>query len=199
MKLSYSKIINLFLFASMAFSACGVIAPAPTATPTVTATPLPTATSTVTLTPTATATETATETPTSTKTPTITPTFTATVPAESAQFMSATTSPGNTHSYVPNEKFSIDVTFKNTGTVAWTPNYCVAVVYTDRGDVTYQTTSVCVGDMRRKSVEPGEKIGFVFSAFGSEMLGTHSWGYVLINPKGKKVPGGTAGFSYVSH
>jgi hypothetical protein len=128
-----------------------------------------------------------------------TPLPTPTVEVLSAKMMSVSTSPGNRRSYVPNEKFSIDVTFLNTGTVPWTPDYCVAVVYTDKGDVTYQTKSTCVGDMNRKVVLPGEKIGFVFSAFGSEMVGPHNWGYVLMTPKGKLVPGGVAGFYYESH
>ena len=199
---AFNKIIQ-FLMASVILSACGLLpGAAETSTPpalpvpifsTSTATPLPS------ITPTLTATFTPEPSLTPSETPTITPTWTPIAPIISAQFLSATTSPGNTHSYVPNEKFTIDVVYKNTGTAPWTPNYCVAVVYVDRGDVTYQTTSVCVGDMKRAQVLPGEKIGFVFSAFGSETLGLHSWGYVLVDPKGKQVPGGVASFYYYSH
>jgi hypothetical protein len=89
---------------------------------------------------------------------------------------------------LPNVNFGVDVTFKNTGTETWTANYCVAVIYVDRGDVTYQTKSVCIGDMRRSQVLPGEKMGFDFGGFGSETLGIHTWSYMLVDPKGKPVP-----------
>ena len=198
MKFPISKSISLFILAAFILSGCGSFA-APTPTPTLTLTPIPTNTRTSTPVPT----NTLTLTPKPTSTFTITPTYTATVPSLtpvpmiSAKLLSVTTYPVNKRHFKPNEKYAIDVAFQNTGSESWTPDYCVAVVYTDRGDVTYQTTSVCVGQSHRE-VAPGEKISFVFSAFGSEKMGEHWWGYVLVTPKGKLVPGGTAGFYYVS-
>jgi hypothetical protein len=199
MKSSISKTINILLVAVFVLSGCNSFA-APTATPTATFTPVPTQTSTSTATPVPTITPTFTPsvTPSPTATFTITPTFTPVVPALSAKLLSVTTYPVNKRHFKPNEEYAIDVAFENTGSEAWTPNYCVAVIYTDRGDVTYQTKSVCLGDMNKKLVAPGERVSFVFEAFGSEMMGTHSWGYALISPKGKLVPGGTAGFYYIS-
>ena len=197
MKLPISNLIKFFMLVTIFLSGCSSFA-APT--PTSTDTPVPTSTSTNTPTPipTFTPTFTATVTPNPTATFTITPTSTATIPAISAKLLSVTTFPVNKRWFVPNEKYSIDVAFQNTGAEVWTANYCVAVVYSTKGDVTYQTTSVCIGDMKKTQVAPGEKVSFVFSAFGSEMMGNHSWGYALVTPKGKLVPGGTAGFYYIS-
>jgi len=197
MKLSFSHPRHLLLIAVIFLAACNSFA-SPTATPQPSPTPAPTSTSTSTPEPTITPTATATKTPRPTDTLTITPTFTATVPTLSAKLLSVTTYPVNKRHIKPNENYAIDVAFQNTGTETWTASYCVAVIYVDRGDVTYQTKSVCIGDMKRTAVAPGEKVSFVFSAFGSEKMGTHSWGYALITPQGKLVPGGTAGFYYVS-
>jgi hypothetical protein len=197
MKISINKSISVLLLTAFFLSGCSSFA-APTSTPTSTFTPVPTSTCTFTPVPSFTPTFTATSTPRPTATFTITPTFTATIPSLSAKLLSVTTYPVNKRWFVPNEKYAIDVAFENTGSQTWTANYCVAVIYSDKGDVTYQTTSVCLGDMKRTQVAPGERVSFVFSAFGSEMMGTHSWGYALISPQGKLVPGGTAGFYYVS-
>ena len=196
MKSTLWKYVCLFTLFGFVLSGCGII---PTLTPTPTATPLPTDTPTPEPTSTSTPSPTATFTPLPTDTPTITPTFTATVPALSAELLYVSTYPQNRRTYVPNETFSIAIGFKNNGSEPWTAGYCAVAVNNGMVDPTYSMEPVCVGDVQgSKPVLPGEKIEFDFGAFGSETLGQHSWGYIFVTPQGKLVPGGTAGFWYVS-
>ena len=196
MKPSFAKFVCLFALLGIFLSGCGLLA-----TPTPTPTPVPTLlpTDTPTPEPTITPTFTPTITPLPTKTPTITPTFTPIAPALSAKLLYVSTYPQNSRSFVPNEKFSIAIGWLNTGTEPWPTNVCAAAVNNGMVDLSYQLEPVCVGQIQNKPVMPGEKIEFDFGAFGSEQLGPHSWGYVLVTAKGKLIPGGTAGFYYVSH
>jgi hypothetical protein len=196
MKSSFIKIICFSVLVGLFLSGCGLL-PTPTPTPT----PVPTLPPTYTPTPepTVTPTFTPTVTPRPTSTPTITPTFTSTAPALSAQLLNVSTFPNNTRRFVPNQKFSIDIGWRNTGTEPWTSNFCAVAIDNGMVDLSYSLEPVCVGDIQNKPVLPGEQIHFSFGAFGSEQLGSHSWGYILTTPKGYLVPGGTAGFYYVSY
>lgn len=126
--------------------------------------------------------------------PTATPEATATTqPAVSAQALYTTTTPENKREYIPNEKFTLALGFKNTGTVAWAAGSKVKLV-SYKGEVTVNpevTTD--------KAVAPGDKVEFDLWAFGSETLGQHTWYFQLYSSQGVPVPGGAIAFSYTSH
>lgn len=148
------------------------VPPTPTLTPTETVIP-----------PTATAAG-----PTATAIPTAT-----SVPALSAQALYTTTTPENKREYIPNERFSLALGFKNTGTVTWAPGTKVKLV-SYKGEVTVNpevTTD--------QPVAPGDKIEFDLWAFGSETLGQHTWYFQIYTAQGVPIPGGSIAFSYTSH
>ena len=143
--------------------------PAPTDTPAPSATPQPT-------------------------TPPVPPTATATQPAAlSAEVLYTTTYPENKREYVPNERFSLAIGFKNNGTLTWEQGFTVKIVRVD-GEITV-APEVTID----KSTAPGEKAEFNLWAFGSETLGKHTWYFQLYNSSGIAVPGGFAVFSYTSY
>ncbi|HET8707546.1 MAG TPA: hypothetical protein VFM46_14670, partial [Pseudomonadales bacterium] len=116
-----------------------------------------------------------------------------TQPAVSAQALYTTTTPENKREYIPNEKFTLALGFKNTGTVAWAAGSKVKLV-SYKGEVTVNpevTTD--------KAVAPGDKVEFDLWAFGSETLGQHTWYFQLYSSQGVPVPGGAIAFSYTSH
>ena len=125
MKSSFSKIICFSTLVGYFLAGCGLLA-----TPTPTPTPVPTLlpTDTPTIVPTATSTFTPTVTPLPTSTPTPAPTFTPIAPALSAQLLNVSTFPSNSRRYVPNQKFSIDVGWRNNGSEPWTSNFCAVAV-----------------------------------------------------------------------
>lgn len=153
----------------------------PSATP---VPPSPTPSPTVTLVP-ATATPAV---PTETASPTAT-----TVPALSSQALYTTTTPENKREYIPNERFTLALGFKNTGSVGWPSGTTVKLV-SYKGEVTVnpQVTT-------DKSVAPGDKVEFDLWAFGSETLGQHIWYFQIYTPQGVPIPGGAIAFSYTSH
>lgn len=151
-----------------------------------TATPVPpTATFTPTITPVP---------PTATPSlPTNTPLPTATTaPAVSAKALSAGTFPENKREYVPNEKFGLALSFKNTGSVTWEAGYKIKLVG-HQGEVTVQP-ELDLG----KRIEPGANAEFDLWGFGSEELGLHIWYFQIYTTQGAAVPGGAISFSYTS-
>ena len=151
----------------------------PSATPTI---PTPSLTPTMTPLP-ATATP---EAPAAADTPTV-------QPAMSSQALYTTTTPENKREYIPNEKFTLALGFKNTGTVTWAAGSKVKLV-SYKGEVTVNpevTTD--------KAVAPGDKVEFDLWAFGSETLGQHTWYFQLYSAQGLPIPGGAIAFSYTSH
>lgn len=148
--------------------------PEPSATPEPTATPIPPTPTVVADTPTA--------------SPTDTPQYT-----NAAAVQYVTTWPENKREYVPNETYSLAIGFKNTGTVTWEPGYTLKLV-DFKGEITCQPEASI-----DRAVEPGEKAEFAFWAFGSEMLGEHTWYFQLYNSAGIPVPGGSAAYTYTSY
>lgn len=155
----------------------------PTNTPQPTATQPPTATNTPNL-PSATPTLAVTLTPVP---PTNTP-----APAISALAQYQATYPVNKREYLPNEKFSLAIGFKNTGSVAWDSSYTLKIV-SFVGEVTVQQEAVL-----GKTVNPGEKGEFNMWAFGSETITQHTWYFQMYTSSGLPVPGGYSGFTYQS-
>ena len=150
--------------------------------PTATATPEPTATLEPTITPIPV-----------TPTPAMSPTPVATqAPPLSAQALYAAAYPENKTERVPNEKFSLALGFKNTGSITWEPGYRVKIVNFE-GEITVQQ-EVELG----KSVAAGEKVEFNLWAYGSETLGKHVWVFQLYTPNGAAVPGGGIAYTYTS-
>ncbi len=158
----------------------------PSATPTNTATALPTNTPLPTLTPT----PAFTDTPASTNTPAAT--ATKVPPALSAQFLYAATYPGNQREYTPNEKFSLALGFKNTGSIAWSAGYTIKMI-SFTGEATVQQEATL-----GKGVNPGEKGEFNLWAFGSETLGKHVWNFQVFTDSGTPLTGGYGYFTYTS-
>jgi hypothetical protein len=153
--------------------------------PTATPTPQPTAT----LEPTATPIP-ATETPAApAATATTAPTQ---APAVSAQALYASTFPENKREYIPNERFSVAIGFKNTGSVTWEAGTKVKLV-SFTGEVTVNPEVET-----SKAVGPGDKVEFDLWAFGSETLGQHTWNFQLYNAQGVAISGGYISFSYTS-
>jgi len=216
MKISFfhtGKVALIAVLIGTLLSGCGVLAPAtPTPMPTVdqqqlinfavqtlsaqmtqdalahpSATPTPEPTFTPTLTPT--------ETPIP-PTPTLAtpPTSTATLaPPLSGQALYAATIPENKTERVPNEKFTLALGFKNTGTIAWEPGSRLVLV-SFQGEITVQTE---ISLDRR--VEPGEKVEFNLWAYGSETLGKHVWIFQLYAPSGGAIPGASIAYTYTSY
>ncbi len=150
----------------------------PSVTPFPTATPLP---------PTAT-TLPATEIPTATvPLDTPTPEFTL-----SAQLAYVTAYPEDKRIYIPNERYSIAIGFKNTGTLTWEAGSTIKLI-SFKGEVTVATTLTV-----DKAVRPGEKMEYDLWAFGSETLGDHTFNFQLYTSDGLAIPGGFASFSYTS-
>jgi hypothetical protein len=214
MKCSFAmtgNILLILLIASSFLVGCGPSTPTATAVPTIgqetlmaaaiktvaaqmTAEALrnPTATATATYTPVP---PTATLAPTDTPAPTIPPTATATTrPAFSAKFLYATDIKRHAFEYTPNEKFSVELGFENTGTIAWEPGSRLKLInFTGGGDITVQT-ELELGH----SVAPGEKAVFDLWAFGSEYLGVHQAVFQLYSKSGVPIPGGVGVFAYKS-
>jgi hypothetical protein len=130
-----------------------------------------------------------TETPTETLIPSDTPTV---QPAYSAAVIYVVAYPEDKREYVGNERFSIALGFRNTGTQTWEAGTNVKLV-SFTGEVTVQVeTSV------NKTVAPGEKVEFNLWAFGSEMYGDHTFAFQLFTSTGLAIPGGYATFTYTS-
>ncbi len=220
---------KIFLFlAGLGMSGCSVLTPAPTpdmnvmiaaavqtvevrmtesarlnpsATPLPTATPLPSPTP---IPPTATVTATAATAGTqaagagalSTPAAPGAPAATATqgiVNGIAGKFLYAATFPENKREYMPNEKFGLALGFQNMGTVTWEAgSYVKLVNFT--GEITVQTEL-----KMDKNVGSGEKIEFGLWAFGSEMLGSHTWVFQVYTPAGGAIPGAAGAFSYKSY
>lgn len=214
------KIISLL--AAFAMTGCSVLTPAPTpdinvmiaaavqtvevrmtesarlnpsATPLPTATPLPSPTP---VPPTATATATS-----ATQAASVAGTAVPGVPAATAtqgivngiagKFLYAATFPENKREYLPNEKFGLALGFQNVGTVTWESG-CYIKLVNFTGEVTVQTELKI-----DKNVGSGDKVEFNLWAFGSEMLGPHTWVFQVYNPAGGAIPGAAGAFSYKSY
>jgi hypothetical protein len=93
---------------------------------------------------------------------------------------------------VPNEKFSLAIRYKNTGTQDWTPGYRLQLVGF-QGEATVQLEA-----QLGRAIAPGEAAEFDLWAFGSETLGRHIWYFQLYTGEGLPVPGGSGSFSYTS-
>jgi len=91
------------------------------------------------------------------------------------------------------------VGFLNVGTEPWGAGFCIVAINNGMVDLSYELAPHCVGDQgTKREIEPGDQIHLTFGAFGSEYLGPHYWNYILVDPKGKQVPGGIAHYYYTS-
>jgi hypothetical protein len=134
------------------------------------------------------------EPPTLTPTPAVSPTPSATeAPPLSAQFLYAATYPENKRDYVPNEKYGLALGFLNNGTITWEAGYRLKIA-NYKGEITVQP-EVELG----QAIAPGQKVEFNLWAFGSEMLGEHTWYFQLYTSQGVPVPGGVGVFTYTSY
>jgi hypothetical protein len=125
--------------------------------------------------------------------PTPAPPTATTAPALSAQVLYMTTYPENRRDYVPNERFSLAIGVRNTGTITWEPGMKVKVVKIE-GEITVAPEAVF-----NSEVAPGGKAEFDLWAFGSEMLGEHAWHFQVYTKDDIAVPGGYTVFRYESH
>ncbi len=116
---------------------------------------------------------------------------TATAPALSAKVLRVW-SFSNTTVYIANVGFTLAIYMQNTGSRTWTPGYQLRFVgLTNGGDVTVQPSQDLTVE-----VKPGGKVEFDLWAFGSEMLGEHTWYFQLFTADGKKVPGSQCSFTF---
>lgn len=211
-RFNISRFLLILTILSTLLAGCAPAAPAPA--PTIdTSTLIAAAVKTVSaqqtrealLNPTATFTQqpTATTAPTNTpEPPTVTPTEAVTLtpvpptntpaPALSALVQYQTTMPENKRKYLPNEKFTLAIGFKNTGTIAWDSGYTLKIVG-HVGEVTVQQEATL-----GRSVKPGEKGEFDLWAFGSETIVQHTWYFQMYTSSGIPVSGGYTGFTYQS-
>jgi Ig-like domain from next to BRCA1 gene len=94
--------------------------------------------------------------------------------------------------FIANERFTLAIYLKNTGTITWQPGYQLKFTQlTNGGDITVQPQA----DLT-VPVAPGGKVEFDLWAFGSETLGDHTWFFELFTDNGKAVPGSNCSFTF---
>lgn len=144
-----------------------------------------------TVTQTPTATQTNTPEPTATFLPTNTFTPEPTVAKLAAKLLSIGTFPERKTAFTPNERFSLAVSFENTGNVPWYPGTTLKLTGIDGAYVTVQTEA-----KTDRQVNPGERIEFALWAYGSEDMSFQRFYFQMYSDYGGVINGGSAVFGY---